>query len=74
MPSAFPFFVEKAQEHLDKYVSKRADGIGQMFRRNWLLGFTCFGGPAVHFQIASTMRIDLDHFSAEILSVPSTLC
>src|SRR5947208_147101 len=23
----------------------------EMLRYNWYLGFTCFGGPAVHFQI-----------------------
>lgn len=23
----------------------------EMIKHNWFLGFTCFGGPAVHFQI-----------------------
>ena len=26
-------------------------GLGDMLKRNWYLGFTSFGGPAVHFQI-----------------------
>lgn len=29
-------------------------GLGEMLRNNWYLGFTAFGGPAVHFQIVST--------------------
>lgn len=29
-------------------------GLGEMLRQNWHLGFTAFGGPAVHFQIVST--------------------
>lgn len=29
-------------------------GLGEMLRHNWYLGFTAFGGPAVHFQIVST--------------------
>ena len=26
-------------------------GLGDMLKRNWYLGLTSFGGPAVHFQI-----------------------
>lgn len=32
-------------------------GLGEMLRHNWYLGFTAFGGPAVHFQIVSTHRL-----------------
>lgn len=35
-------------------------GLGEMLRQNWHLGFTAFGGPAVHFQIVSTHGLRCD--------------
>ena len=29
----------------------RSGGLGEMLYKNWYLGLTSFGGPAVHFQI-----------------------
>ena len=29
----------------------RSGSLGEMLQRNWYLGLTSFGGPAVHFQI-----------------------
>lgn len=33
----------------------RSGSLGEMLHRNWYLGFTSFGGPAVHFQIVSAL-------------------
>lgn len=35
-------------------------GLGEMLRQNWYLGFTAFGGPAVHFQIVSSHGLGCD--------------
>lgn len=35
-------------------------GLSEMLRQNWHLGFTAFGGPAVHFQIVSTHGLGCD--------------
>lgn len=42
------FSREKAAERTPK---ARKAGFKEMLIRNWYLGFTAFGGPAVHFQI-----------------------
>lgn len=36
-------------------------GLGEMLRHNWYLGFTAFGGPAVHFQIVCTHSLGCVH-------------
>ena len=38
------------------YFSSSANGLREMLHRNWYLGFTAFGGPAVHFQIVSPVN------------------
>ena len=45
----------------------------EMIQHNWFLGFTCFGGPAVHFQIASIVYELTGHILIDN-SVPSTVC
>ena len=32
-------------------ITSKPNGWRDMFQRNWYLGLTSFGGPAVHFQI-----------------------
>lgn len=55
MSSSILLTLRKAGEHLGVDPSKVAGPVGEMLRKNWYLGFTCFGGPAVHFQIVSTL-------------------
>jgi hypothetical protein len=47
--------LRKMAHHLDVDALKLAGPVREMILRNWYLGFTFFGGPAVHFQIASTV-------------------
>ena len=47
--------LRKAAHRLDLDVTKLAGPTREMLLHNWHLGFTCFGGPAVHFQIASAL-------------------
>lgn len=44
----FSFLREKVAERIPK---ARNAGFKEMLIHNWYLGFTAFGGPAVHFQI-----------------------
>lgn len=48
-------------------------GLGEMLRHNWYLGFTAFGGPAVHFQIVSNHDLGCDlagrHWHMRLLTV-----
>lgn len=48
-------------------------GLGEMLRQNWHLGFTAFGGPAVHFQIVSTHGLRCDqawiHWHIQLLTL-----
>jgi hypothetical protein len=56
MPSFFGLSLQGVAKHLDVNTSKLMGPIREMLIRNWFLGFTSFGGPAVHFQIASLTR------------------
>lgn len=47
--------LKKAGEHLGVKPSKMTSPLREMFAKNWYLGFTCFGGPAVHFQIVGAL-------------------
>jgi hypothetical protein len=55
MPSSVPIFIRQLAQHYDVDISKHGFRVREMIQRNWFLGLTCFGGPAVHFQIASTI-------------------
>lgn len=54
MSSLFSMVLRKIRHLAHVDLSKLADPIQEMFVHNWYLGFTSFGGPAVHFQIVST--------------------
>lgn len=55
MSSSILLTLQKVGQHLGVDPSKVAGPVREMLRRNWYLGFTCFGGPAVHFQIVSAV-------------------
>ena len=38
--------------------SRTTKTLGNMLERNWYLGLTSFGGPAVHFQIVREAKVD----------------
>lgn len=54
MPSFIEPALRKLAHYFDMDPSKQSNSILEMIRYNWYLGFTSFGGPAVHFQIVST--------------------
>ncbi|KFY97239.1 hypothetical protein V498_02170 [Pseudogymnoascus sp. VKM F-4517 (FW-2822)] len=58
MSSSVLLTLQKVGQHLGVDLSKVAGPVREMLRRNWYLGFTCFGGPAVHFQIFRDMFVD----------------
>ncbi|KZS94282.1 chromate ion transporter-like protein [Sistotremastrum niveocremeum HHB9708] len=51
MSSLFKLAIRKFSHQLNAYSPKLGDAIYDTLRYNWYLGFTSFGGPAVHFQI-----------------------
>jgi len=53
MPSFVGPFLQKLAGSHTADQSKLVHRIQEMLRYNWFLGFTSFGGPAVHFQIVS---------------------
>ena len=53
MPSFLQPVLRKVADHLNMDVVKVTGSLREMVIRNWYLGFFSFGGPAVHFQIAS---------------------
>ncbi|KFY11552.1 hypothetical protein V492_04394 [Pseudogymnoascus sp. VKM F-4246] len=55
MSSSILQTLRKAGQHMGVDPSKMAGPVREMLYRNWYLGFTCFGGPAVHFQIVGMM-------------------
>lgn len=54
MPSFIGPFLQKLASSHNADPSKLVHHLQEMLRYNWFLGFTSFGGPAVHFQIVST--------------------
>ncbi|KAL5344862.1 hypothetical protein ACLOAV_010259 [Pseudogymnoascus australis] len=58
MSSSILLTLQKVGQHLGADPSKVAGPVREMLRRNWYLGFTCFGRPAVHFQIFRDMFVD----------------
>lgn len=73
MPSFFQPVLQKVAYHLNMDPTKIAGPLREMVFRNWYLGFTSFGGPAVHFQIASIAFVS-DGLQADRNIVPSTIC
>ena len=54
MSSLFLTALQKVRRLAHTDLSKLTGPIEDMLLHNWYLGLTSFGGPAVHFQIAST--------------------
>ena len=50
----------RAPAKLERWSLKLGGPLQEMLRTNWHLGLTCFGGPAVHFQIVREVLARVD--------------
>jgi hypothetical protein len=58
MPVSLLRAAGEAPGHAERYWSKMSYPLWQMFKTEWYLGFTTFGGPNVHFQIFNKMFVE----------------
>lgn len=74
-PNLPSFLREKVAERIS---NAHQAGVKEMLIHNWYLGFTAFGGPAVHFQIVGLFLPSFLHclelrMSARSIIATSTL-